>query len=65
MKFVRPDDGVVDEVAIERRLNGDKTAALTKAERAELVRRWASTGLSNNACERITGVNPRRYKKEQ
>ena len=54
----------IDESAIYRRTNGDKTVRLTQAERAELVRRWATTGRSLAECERITGLNPQRYRLE-
>lgn len=52
---------VLDEVAIGRRLAGDKTAPLTKAERAEVVRVWAESGRSRNSCELVTGVPFWRY----
>lgn len=51
----------LDEAAIIRRTHGDKTVRLTKAEAAELVRRWAAAGRSLAECERITGIKPDRY----
>lgn len=53
-------DGV-DDVAIDRRMAGDKSIALTVPESIELVRRWKATGRSLNECERVTGLNPGRY----
>jgi transcriptional regulator with XRE-family HTH domain len=53
---------VLDEAAILRRMAGDKNVRLTKAEKAELVRRWIASGRSLNECERITGITQvRRY----
>ena len=51
----------LDEAAIYRRTHGDKKVRLTKAEAAELVRRWANSGRSLQECERITGLKPDRY----
>lgn len=50
-----------DEVAIERRLAGDKSARLTKPEAAEAVARWRATGRSLAECERVTGIKPNRF----
>lgn len=50
-----------DEVAIYRRTHGGRKVRLTKAEAAELVRRWADSGRALNECERITGLQPYRY----
>lgn len=47
----------LDEVAIERRLLGDRSVSLTGPEQIELVRRWRLTGESDNECERRTGIN--------
>lgn len=46
---------VVDEIAIERALNGDRSVRLTKAERAEAIRRWTRRGGTINALEQRTG----------
>lgn len=54
----------IDEQAIWRRMHGDKTVRLTKAERIELVRRWQATGRPLNEMERITGVNNGRYRQD-
>lgn len=51
----------LDEAAIYRRAHGDKKVRLTRAEAAELVRRWANSGRSLQECERITGLKPDRY----
>ena len=56
------DDNYMDEAAIERRMGGDKSVRLTKDEAAEVVRRWRASGRSLNECERITGLQPYRYK---
>lgn len=55
------DRGHVDDVAIARRMDGDRTVRLTKAEAIELVRRWQAIGRPLNECERTTGLNARRY----
>lgn len=54
----------VDEVAIQRRMNGDRTVRLSKAERSELARRWKASGRSLNEMERLTGINTHRYSRE-
>ena len=51
----------LDWVAIERRMAGDKTVRLSKAERVELARRWTDAGRSLNELERVTGLNAHRY----
>lgn len=61
MKYRRPEDGLIDEVAIERRMQGDKAVPLTRTERVELVRRWVAAGRSRSDCARVTGVNAGRY----
>lgn len=50
----------VDPVVVDRILSGDMTLArsATKAERVEVVRRWAG---SLNELERLTSWEPRRY----
>jgi transcriptional regulator with XRE-family HTH domain len=55
------DEPYLDEAAILRRLDGDKTVRLTPAEAAELVRRWQASGRPLNECERHTGINPHRH----
>lgn len=51
----------VDEVAVRRRMNGDKSVRLNVAEKAHLVRAWQAAGRPLNECERVTGLNPHRY----
>lgn len=51
----------LDEVAIAKRMAGDKSVDLTADERFELARRWARTGRSRSDLERVTGLNPHRY----
>lgn len=59
---IEPDDEYLDEIAILRRMGGDKTVQLTRAEKAELRRRWIASGRSLNEMERRTGVHAsRRY----
>lgn len=50
----------VDHAAVERRMAGDKAVALTKPERAELVRRMLAQGVTWKDIERRTGINVRR-----
>lgn len=51
----------IDEVAIERRMGGDKTVKLTRDERIEIVRRWRQSGRTLAEMERVTGINAGRY----
>lgn len=50
----------IDEIAIWRRLNGDKTVKLSKAEQDEAWRRWTGT---YHQFEQTTGINVLRAKK--
>lgn len=50
----------LDEQAIWRRLHGDRTVRLTRAEREEAVRRWQASGRSLNELGRDTGWNVHR-----
>lgn len=53
---------MLDDVAIDRRLAGDKAIPLTVAEKAEARRRWTAAGRPLNELERVTGINShRRY----
>lgn len=54
----------VDEVAIQRRMAGDKTVRLSKAEKVELARRWAASGRPLAEMERVAGVHAHRYGQE-
>lgn len=55
-------DPTYDEAAVERRLGGDRSARLTKAERVEIVRRARDAGWSYSQIEARTGINkPERY----
>lgn len=53
-------DDYLDHAAIERRLAGDKTVRLTKAEKAELRRQWIARGRSLADLERTTGIHSTR-----
>lgn len=61
----RPEDGVLDEIAVERAMGGDPVQ-LTQTERAEVIRRLASRGDSDAAiasrlhCDPMTVVRWRR-----
>lgn len=46
----------LDEVAIQRRMSGDKTVKLTRPEKIELAKRWVAAGHSLIAWDRITGL---------
>ena len=56
----RTRDLYVDEVAVERRANGDRSVKLNTAEQAEAVRLLMRQGMSKGAIERTTGINPHR-----
>jgi lambda repressor-like predicted transcriptional regulator len=58
---VELEDDYLDDAAIERRMGGEKSIRLTKAEAAELVRRWHAAGRPLNDCERVTGIQPWRH----
>lgn len=51
----------LDDIAIDRRMAGDKSVSLTRAERVELLRRWAASDLPRAECDRRTGINFFRY----
>ena len=46
----------LDDVAIERRMAGDKSVQLTQAEKVELRRRWFDRGGSQAELERVCGM---------
>jgi hypothetical protein len=51
-----------DEIAVVRRLNGDRDTPITKGDRIEIVGRGRELGWSLRDIERVTGVNkPERY----
>lgn len=52
----------VDDVAVERRIAGDKTVALNEAEQQLALDRWTTTGRTLAEFERVTGINPHRTK---
>lgn len=56
-----PVDEDLDDVAIDRAMDGDRSVRLSKAEKAELARRWIAAGRSLNEMERVTGINSHRY----
>lgn len=51
----------IDESAIQRRIDGDRTAKTRGAENYEVVRRLLADGWSLNAISRHTGLKPERY----
>jgi transcriptional regulator with XRE-family HTH domain len=55
----------LDEVAIARRMAGDKSVALTKPEKHELARQWRGSGRPLAELERVTGLNSQRYLKTE
>lgn len=52
----------IDEAAVLRRLNGDRSVRLTNAEAAELYRRALARGMNTGQMERDLGLKPERYK---
>lgn len=54
----------MDESAIQRRIDGDRTAKTRGAENCEVVRRLLAEGWSLNAISRHTGLKPERYMAE-
>lgn len=52
----------LDEVAIQRRMHGDKSVPLTSTERTELCRRWLAAGRSYRDLTAVCGIQkPERY----
>jgi plasmid maintenance system antidote protein VapI len=58
------DYGYVDTVAVERRLDGDRSIRLTTPEARELVRRGHVRGLTGSEIARRTGLKVERYRAE-
>lgn len=54
-----PDVEILDEVAIRRRMDGDKTVQLTRSERLELIRQMHEQGLQDPEIARRTGYYSR------
>lgn len=55
----------IDEVAVQRALDGDRTVRLTKAEREEIVRLGRERGISLKEIRARTGLKPDRYIKRE
>lgn len=55
-------DTELDEAAIYRRMHGDKTVRLSKADAAELVARCTAAGWSLIEIAQRTGIRPERYR---
>ncbi|WP_372733589.1 hypothetical protein [Nocardioides sp.] len=51
----------IDDVVVDRVLAGEWHLPTTKAERAEVCRRWYATGRSLTDLSRLTGWKPERY----
>jgi hypothetical protein len=54
-------DDDLDEQAIWRRMQGDKTVPLTADEATELAKRWVAAGGTRAEMQRHTGVHSHRY----
>lgn len=54
----------VDEVAVRRRMNGDRSVRLNYAEQLALIAAWTAEDRSLNECERVTGINPHRTRRK-
>lgn len=50
-----PDTDPIDQVAVQRVLDGQPPARLTRAERLEVVRLWMTDGRTQKDLERLTG----------
>lgn len=57
-----PADGL-DEIAIWRRLNGDKTVKLSRPEQDEAWRQWEASGKGYDSFEKRTGISANRARK--
>lgn len=54
-------DPDVDEAAVWRRIHGDKTVRLSKADAAEIIARCIDYGWTHDRIEKVTGIKPGRY----
>lgn len=52
-----PSDELLDEIAVLRRVEGDRTVQLARAERLEVVRRLHARGLLDTEIQRISGIH--------
>lgn len=57
----RYEPAFLDEAAIERRVNGDRSVRLHKGEAAEVVRRLLAAGVSTLTISRDYGIKAERY----
>lgn len=55
----------VDEVVVERILNGDWRLFANPSERTEVCRRWVEAGRAMNELRRLTGWKTERYYKRE
>lgn len=55
----------VDEAAVQRRIEGDRSVALTRAERWAVVARMHGRGLGDVAIERVTGIHTRQVLRDR
>lgn len=55
----------VDEAAVLRRMDGDKSVRLTRQERMELVARLHAQGLNDSQIQRQTGVHADQVKRDR
>lgn len=55
----------IDEVAVQRRMDGDTTVPLNRAERLDLVRRLNGQGLNDKEIGRRTGIHPDQVQRDR
>lgn len=60
-RVAQTSDEFIDENAVQRALDGDRTVALTKAERKAVVERALSLQIPLQEVARRTGLQPHRY----
>jgi hypothetical protein len=59
---VEEDSGEVDEVAVQRRIAGDKSVNITKQEQRLVVEQMIEAGIGHGDIEERTGLNPTRVR---
>lgn len=60
---VMPDDGYIDEVAVQRMVDGDKSIRYTRPEITEAVRRLTIAGKAESEIVEILGIDKTRIPK--
>lgn len=60
--FLLPDDDVIDPLAVELALTGQRRVGLTRAERIEVIRRVRDAGQPDSRARYLLGINRDGYR---